>query len=72
MRGYNAEIRFGANATVTQARWVRVGLDPEGHSNDDERSMRAHVHAGCDDWLMPSPAFRPFELLGPPRVRTRV
>ncbi|MFO0560792.1 MAG: hypothetical protein U0269_22435 [Polyangiales bacterium] len=61
--GYNAEIRFDDGITETQARWLRFDLNPVGHTNDDERSMRAHMHAGSDDWLMPAPAFRPFELL---------
>lgn len=61
--GCNAEIRFTGGINDTQARWLRFDLNLDGHVNDDERAMRAHMHAGNDDWLMPAPAFRPFELL---------
>lgn len=61
--GYNAEIRFPDGVAPTQARWLRFDLNLDGHVNDDERSMRAHMHAGNDDWLIPAPALRPFELL---------
>lgn len=61
--GYNAEIRFDCSPSDPQASWMRFDLSPPDHSNDAERHMRAHMHAGSDDWLVPSPMYTPFELL---------
>ncbi len=61
--GYNAEIRFDCSADNPQAHWIRFDLNPRDHANEVERDMRSHMHAGSDDWLMPSPMYTPFQLL---------
>lgn len=61
--GYNAEIRFDCSANDPQAHWIRFDLNPRDHANEVERHMRSHMHAGSDDWLMPSPMYTPFQLL---------
>lgn len=56
---YNFEIRFPEEFA---AKFVRFDLNPPDHANE-ERGLRAHMHPGSDDILVPYFIMDPLELL---------
>ncbi|UJR83204.1 hypothetical protein [Sandaracinus amylolyticus] len=56
---YNCERVYSEGASP---RWVRFDYNEDGHRND-ERGLRAHMHPGNDDLMLPSPILAPHELL---------
>jgi hypothetical protein len=60
---YGAELWWcDFDKTTAVDRWIRWDMNVSGHPND-LRGVRAHMHVGSDDWSLPSPVFRPLELL---------
>lgn len=57
--GFNFEIRFPDESPV---RFVRFDLNLPGHDNE-ERSIRFHMHPGSDDFMIHSPPMSPLEIL---------
>ena len=56
---YDFEIRLPPNSG---APFVRFDLNLPGHDNEQD-SLRCHVHCGSDDFLLPAPMMTPAELL---------
>lgn len=56
---YNFELRFPEELA---ARFIRFDLNPPDHANE-ERGLRAHMHPGSDDILVPYFIMDPLELL---------
>lgn len=57
---YDFEVYFPDRRPIP---FVRFDLNDRGHSNDD-LGLRAHLHPGHDDILLPSPFLPPIEALG--------
>ena len=56
---YNFEIRFPPEY---KTEFIRFDLNPSGHRNE-HREMRAHMHPGSDDILLPFFIMDPLSLL---------
>jgi len=56
---YDFEIRLRPNSG---APFVRFDLNLPGHDNE-QHSLRCHIHCGSDDFLLPAPMMTPTELL---------
>lgn len=56
---YNFEIRFPEGFA---AKFIRFDLNPPDHANE-ERGLRAHMHPGSDDILIPYFVMDPLKLL---------
>ena len=56
---YSFEMRFADDFEPT---FIRFDLNPPNHLNT-ERGLRAHIHAGTDDYSVPSPVLDPLEIL---------
>jgi hypothetical protein len=57
--GFNFEIRFPDESPVS---FLRFDLNLPGHDNE-ERSIRFHLHPGSDDLMIHSPPMPPLEIL---------
>jgi hypothetical protein len=57
--GFDFEIRFPDESPV---RFLRFDLNLPGHDNE-ERSIRFHLHPGSDDFMIHSPPMSPLEIL---------
>jgi hypothetical protein len=56
---YDFEIRFPPGCGTP---FLRLDLNPPAHTNT-ERDLRAHMHPGSDDILVPTPLLSPHEVL---------
>jgi hypothetical protein len=55
-------VRRDASLPPHRPSFIRFDLNPPGHPNE-ERELRAHLHPGCDDLLLPSLILEPLEAL---------